>query len=384
LARSVTDLALMLDATVGSDPRDAVTAGADAHVPKSYAAGLQPGALKGARIGVLRSLFMAMPADVEGQAVYDKTLAAMRAAGAEIVDVAIPGLNDLMADYSTGTFEFAADLQRYLAQHPGAPVTSLADIVDRGLHHDQLDTRLRGSIGKPDRTSPGYQVVLARRTVVRAATDGLFERERLDAIIYPTALGRPPVIGGENIASNCPLSVVTGLPALAMPAGFTPRGLPVGMELLGRAFAEPKLLGLAYGWEQLARPRQAPFSTPPLVAGKPPGAEQAVAQISGTGSSRATIRLTYDPTTARLHMAATARGAGRDAPLAIALHRSHEATKPGPILLPLLLRSQQQGSGDLVLDGLARADLRAGRLYVVLYTQASPLGAGQARLTFKP
>ena len=60
----------------------------------------------------------------------------------------------------------------------------------------------------------------------------------------------------------------TGLPALAIPAGFTPRGLPVGLELLGAAFAEPRLLALGHGWEQLAKPRQPPFSTPPLVAGE--------------------------------------------------------------------------------------------------------------------
>ena len=275
LARSVTDLAIMLDATVGEDPADAVTKGAGAHVPKSYADALQPGALKGARIGVLRSLFAVQPADPEGKDVYDKAIAAMRGAGAELVEVAIPGLDALLADFSTGPFEFAEDLQRYLAGHPGAPVKSLADIVGRGLHHDQLDTRLRDGLGKQDRQSPGYQVVLAKRTLVRAAADALFERERLDAVIYPTSLGRPPVIGAENIASNCPLSVVSGLPALAIPAGFTPRGLPVGLELLGPAFAEQKLLGLAYGWEQLAKPRQPPFSTPPLVAGKPPVPVQA-------------------------------------------------------------------------------------------------------------
>jgi len=381
LARSVGDLAIMLDATVGSDPRDAVTAGADMHVPKSYAAALKSESLKGARIGVLRSLFVVMPADPEGKAVYDKAIAAMRGAGAELIDVTIPGLDSLLADYSTGTFEFAEDLDRYLAEHSGAPVKSLTDIVTRGLHHDQLDTRFRDRIDKPDRKSPGYQEVLAKRTVLRAATDKLFESERLDAVVYPTALGRPPVIGAENIPSNCPLSVVTGLPALAIPAGFTPRGLPVGLELLGPAFAEQKLLSLAYGWEQLAKPRQPPFSAPPLVAGKPPAPQQTVVQLAGAGSARAVIRLRYDPTSARLHADVTASGSGKNAPFAVALHRSHEGG-PGPILAPMLLRGQKQGSVDLVLDALGRADLRAGRLYAELYTEAAPLGTGRAALVF--
>ena len=382
LARSVADLAIMLDATVGEDAADAVTKGAGAHVPKSYADALQPGALKGARIGVLRSLFAIVPDDVDGKAVYDRAIAAMRGAGAEVIEVAIPGLDEMMNDASASKYEFVEDLRRYLAANPGAPVASLGEIVKAGLHHDQLDARLRDPLASPDRESPAYQLLLAKRVVTRAATDALFARERLDALLYPTALGRPPVIGAENIASNCRLSVITGLPALAMPAGFTPRGLPVGLELLGPAFAEPRLLALAHGWEQLAKPRQPPFSTPALVAGKPPGGQQTVVNLAG-GGARATIRFTWEPTTARMHADVTASGTGRNAPIAVALHRSHEGG-PGPILVPVLLRGKNSASADLVLDALARADLAAGRLYAQLYTAAAPLGTGRAVLNFKP
>ena len=382
LARSVADLAIMLDATVGEDATDAVTKGAGAHVPKSYADALQPGALKGARIGVLRSLFTILPEDGDGKLVYDRAITAMRGAGAEVIEVAIPGLDEMLTE-SGSTYEFVDDLRRYLAAHPGAPVASLDEIVKAGLHHDQLDKRLRDPLAGPDRNSPGYQVMLAKRTVARAATDALLAKERLDALLYPTALGRPPVVGAENIYSNCRLSVVTGLPALAIPAGFTPRGLPVGLELLGAAFAEPRLLALGHGWEQLAKPRQPPFSTPPLVAGKAPGPQQTVVNLAGGGTAKATIRFSYDPTTARMHADVTASGTGRDAPIAIALHRSHEGG-PGPILVPIMLRGQKRVSADLVLDALARADLVAGRLVAVLYTAAAPLGTGRTALAFKP
>lgn len=382
LARSVADLAIMLDATVGSDKRDAITAGADAHVPKSYADALQPGSLKGARIGVLRSLFTIVPDDGDGKLVYDQAITAMRNAGAEVIEVAIPGLDEMLTE-SGSMYEFVEDLRRYLAAHPGAPVASLEEIVKAGLHHDQLDKRLRDPLAGPDRSSPGYQVLLAKRTVARAATDALLTKERLDALLYPTALGRPPVIGAENIYSNCRLSVVTGLPALAIPAGFTPRGLPVGLELLGAAFAEPRLLALGHGWEQLAKPRQPPFSTPPLVAGKAPGPQQTVGSLAGGGTAKATIRFTWEPTTARLHADVIVSGNGKDAPFAIALHRSHEGG-PGPILVPIMLRGQKRVSADLVLDALARADLAAGRLAAVLYTAAAPLGTGRTALAFKP
>ena len=382
LARSVADLAVMLDATAGEDPADAVTNGAGAHVPKSYAGSLQAGALKGARIGVLRSLFAVVPDDAEGKLVYDKVLAGLRDAGAEVIEVAIPGLADMLTDSNARKFEFAEDLQRYLAAKPGIPVTSLAQVVNAGLHHDQNDEKLRVALSEPGRQSPGHQLAMAKRTVVRATTDALFVKERLDALLYPTALGRPPVIGAQEVAANCRLSADTGLPALALPVGFTPRGLPVGLELLGPAFSEPRLLALAYGWEQRAKPRQQPFSTPPLAAGKAPGPQQAMVNLSGGGTARATIRFSYEPTTARLRAAVTASGTGKDAPIAVALHRSHEGGA-GPVLAPMMIRGQKHASADLVLDGLARADLAAGRLYVVLYTQAAPLGAGRETLSFK-
>ncbi|WP_353217548.1 amidase family protein [Sandarakinorhabdus sp.] len=380
LARSVADLAIMLDASVGEDAADAVTKGAGAHMPKSYADALQTGTLKGARIGVLRSLFAVVPEDKDGKDVYEKAIASLRGAGAEVIDVTIPGLNDMLTDSNARKFEFAADLQRYLAANPDAPVKSLAQIINAGLHHDQLDRSMRETLAETGRQSPGHELALAKRTVVRAVTDALFVKERLDALLYPTALGRPPVIGAQDVHNNCRLSVDTGLPALAIPAGFTPRGLPVGLELLGPAFGEPRLLALAYGWEQLAKPRQPPFSTPPLVAGKVPGSRRAAASLAGGGTAKVAIRFTYEPTTARLHADITASNA---APMVVALHRSHEGG-PGPVLESVRLLGQKQASADLVLDALARADLGAGRLAVVLYTAAAPLGTGRTLLTFTP
>ena len=374
LARSVTDLAIMLDATVGVDPSDAVTAGAAAHVPKSYVESLAPGALKGARIGILRSLFAVQPDDSEGRPVYEAAIAGLRAAGAEVFDVELPGLSELLADNNATPYEFLEDFSRYLANRRGAPLGSLQEIVTAGLYHDQLEARFRDAVAQPGRDSAGYRAVLDKRAATRAATDALIGRERLDALLYPSALGRPPVIGAENIASNCRLSAATGLPALAIPAGFTVRGLPVGIELLGPAFSEARLLALGFGWEQVAKPRQAPFSTPPLVAGKPPAPQAGRLRI-GNG---ALLSWRYDPLTARLWVDVTAKGKGDDTPLAVAIHRTQN-DGPGPVLAQLLAPGQVRGSAELVLDARARADLAAGRLYATLHTRAAPLGAGEGR-----
>ncbi|OYU15630.1 MAG: glutamyl-tRNA amidotransferase [Alphaproteobacteria bacterium PA4] len=381
LARSVADLAIVLDATMGEDKTDAVTLGANAHKPKSYLDSLTSDALKGARIGVVRAMFVANPEDTEAKPVYDAAVAQLKAAGAEVVEVELPGGLPAPAELNAGLYEFVADLARYLAAHPGAPVGSLKAIIDAGMHHDQLDTRFADSLAAPDRTSPAYAAVLARQAATRANVEALLAGSRLDALLYPTALGRPPVIGAENIANNCRLSASTGLPAIAIPAGFTPRGLPVGIELLGAAFSEPRLIALAHGWELQAKPRRAPFSTPPLVNGRSPGMQRGTTRINA-GAAVATLSYRYDPLNARLQVAATTIGTGSAAPFALALHRSPDG-KPGPVLAQLLGPGAKSGEADLRLDARARADLAAGRLYATLHSADQPLGAEHAVLVVK-
>ena len=380
LARSVTDLAIMLDATVGPDPADASTAGAAPHVPASYRDALQPGSLMGARIGVLRTLFTATPEDTEGKAVVDAALTRLRREGAEVFDVTMPGLIDMLTAGSVINYEFKRDFAAYLAGHPGVPVAGIEAIIAAGLQHDQLDTRLRNRAEEGGVDSATYQKALATREVARQATLAVIAANRLDALLYPTTLQRPPFVGGDIGVGNdnCRFSAVTGLPALAVPAGFTPRGLPVGIELLGADFTEPRLLALAWGWEQAAQPRQPPFSTPALVNGKPPAPVPFITRITSP-HGRATIRFRYDPLTAMLAADVRLSGLGKDVPVAVALHRQH-AGGPGPVLTPLLLAGRTRGTMTVTLTGRDRADLAAGRLYAALYTRAAPLGAGEAVL----
>ena len=374
LARTVTDLAIMLDATVGPDPTDPITAEGAAHIPRSYRDALTADGLKGARIGVLRALFGTAPEDDEVAALVRKALDGMKAQGAEVVEITVPGLDDLLRDSSVITDEFKFDLAAYLAQQPNAPVKSLGEIIERGLHHDQLDATFRLRNTPEKRETEHYRQAFVKRRALRAAVLATLEEQRLDALAYPTLRRKPVMIGEPQIDTNCRLSAHSGLPAISMPAGFTTDGLPVGVELLGGVFTEATLLKFAYGWEQATKPRRAPFSTPPLVNGLAPAP---VSFDITTGGG--TVKFMYDRTTGALRYDASTAAMGTDRVIALTLQRS-DGDKPGPIIAHILAPNQASGAGTLTMRGRDREDLVAGRLYAHFYTRQSPLGTGRTQI----
>ena len=373
LARTVTDLAIMLDATVGADPNDPITADSKGHIPKSYRDALQADGLKGARIGVVRSLFGTGGEDRDYGAVVNDSLKQMKEQGAEVIDVAIPGLDDLLRDSSVILYEFKWDLADFLTKRPNAPVRTLGEILDKGLAHDQLQERLR-SRNPEKRDDEAYRKAVVKRRATLEAVKAVLEENKLDALAYPTAQRKPNLVGDEaNGGSTCQLSATTGLPAMSVAVGFGSQGTPVGLELLGAPFAEATLLKIAYGWEQHAHPRKAPFSTPALVNGRAPAPVTAEVSVPG-----ARVKFTYDAITSALHYDASAEAKEL---VALTLQRG-TADKPGAIVANLILEGQAIGAGDLMLQSKDREDLAAGRLFLHLYTRAAPLGAGRTVVQF--
>ncbi|WP_235890410.1 amidase [Sandaracinobacter neustonicus] len=379
LARSVTDLAIMLDATVGADPDDPVTAAMAGRAPPAYLQGLRPGGLKGARIGVIRAL---MTPELMDAAMRDRTTAAldrMKAEGAEIVDVELPGLDPVLKAASVIAHEFKPDFAAFLSRHPGAPISGAEDIAGKGLVHEAIDARLKQRVSAGPRDEEAYAEALSKRAEARRMLLEVMEKARVDALAYPVSLQPPPMWGAEMMGiGTCQMSAVTGLPALAIPLGLSANALPVGMDLLGRPFDEQKLLNIAYGWEQAAKPRTAPFSTPPLANRKAPPPVPFRTRTAQHGPA-ADIAFRFDPLTARLSYDARLTGLTNDTPVALTLQRTDEG-KPGPIIATLLKPGETKARADLQLDTRARADLAAGRLYVRLYTHAHPLGLDGAPL----
>ncbi len=378
LARSVTDLAIMLDATVGPDATDAVTAGGAAHIPKSYRDGLDANGLKGARIGVLRALWGSAPEDGEVTGIVQKALDGFKAQGAEVIDIVVPGVEDLLRDSSVIGDEFKFDLAAYLARQPNPPVKSLGELIERGLHHAELDATFRLRNAPEKRETEHYRQALIRRRALRAALEATLDDQRIDALAYPTLRRKPALIGEAQAGTTCQLSSHSGLPSIAIPAGFTTDGLPIALELLGGAWEEAKLLKYAFAWEQATKPRRPPFSTPPLVKGVAPAPTAADLAIGS-----ATVKFTYDTTSGALRFdAATAKLTPTDRVIGLVIHRS-DGDKPGPIVAQLLAPSQINGAGTLTMRGRNREDLVGGKLFVQFYTKQSPLGFERQQITLR-
>jgi amidase len=376
LARTVTDLALMLDATVGPDPSDPTTAASEGHIPSSYRALLRPDALKGARIGVLKNLFGAAQEDEEAGAVVHRAIETMKKRGAEIVDVTIPGLDEQLAGSSVIDAEFKFDLMDYLGQFANAPAHSLGDIIDLGLYHAELDATFKRRNALEARDSDAYRRARARRAIVRDLVVGTMAEQRVDVLAYPVLRRRPAAIGEPQRGSTCQLSPSAGLPAISIPAGFTEDGIPIGVELLGAAWTEPQLLAMAYAYEQAEHPRRPPETTPALVNGKAPGpASAAGALLSEAGPATARFAIRYDAVTGRLSYELTAP-AGMTI-VSAALRRG----TAGPIVAVLVTPSDPAASGDATLGAAAREAIRAGQLSIDVRTSRD--GVLRAPLAFR-
>jgi len=281
ITRSVKDAAIVLDVLAGYDVNDPITAEAVGRIPTTYTQSLDPGALRGARIGVIRQPLdpKTDPASAEFlqvRAVIDRAYADLRHLGAEVVDLAAIRDIDVRSArmYDDNVYETEAATDAYLAVHPNAPVRSLRDIVLSGSVVPGRARTLIAALGHTT-TELGYLQLLLRKEELRQEVLGRMADQRLDAVAYAT-FDYPPLriavdamtrrdIDLAGLGNNRRLSPVIGFPAITVPAGFTSDGLPVGLELMARPFAEPLLLRLAYAYEQGTHHRKPPSSTPALI-----------------------------------------------------------------------------------------------------------------------
>jgi amidase len=277
LARTVADVARMLDVMAGYDPDDLITALGAHTIPATYTAFLNPGGLRGARIGVLSEFFGGDAVHRDVNAVMDQVMATMTAAGATLVRVTIPGLDGLTRNIQVSEYETKVAFNHYLAAlGPRAPVKTLEEFIARGQFHSSLRAGLEADQRVADGLNhPEYRSRLLRRLDLRQAVMNALAANRLDAILYPHQRRLVSPIGEEQLERNGVLSNGTGFPAITFPGGFSapgpsaPLGVPVGVELMGPEWSEPSLIRLAFAFEQATKVRRLPASTPPLGGSTP-------------------------------------------------------------------------------------------------------------------
>ncbi|MEU6645385.1 amidase family protein [Saccharomonospora sp. NPDC046836] len=276
LAGSVRDVALILDATVGYDPKDPVTAAAKGNIPRSYLTGMTNNSLQGKKVGVFTDYFGTTDAAQDTNELVRAAIDDMAALGAESVELGPqPEIMAAAAAANRVRDEFERDLNAYLDAARGKPrdlarleppyrEITLADIATSGQVTPSVLTTLRNWVDSPTLPNPSYTEKLRQRDILQAKLTELMAEHDLDALVYPTISEPPAVIGTTQSYLNCRLAGYSGFPALSVPAGFTADGLPVGVELLGEPFAEPALLSMGYAYEQATEHRTPPESTPAL------------------------------------------------------------------------------------------------------------------------
>jgi Asp-tRNA(Asn)/Glu-tRNA(Gln) amidotransferase A subunit family amidase len=364
MARTIRDLAIALDATVGVDTADAATRVLAGRGTPKFTDSLRNDALRGARIGILTSYFT--DADGEILDTVRSAIRAMKAAGADTVRVDIPAFDSLIANTSVINYEHKFDMIDYLAKTPGEPVRSIGDILASGLESSALEARFKLADSLGTRNSDAYRRALTRQAALRDRITAVMDSLRLDALVYPTMRRKPAFVGDPQLGSTCALSAQTGLPALSIQAGFTADGLPVGIELLGRAFGDVRLVSIGYAFEQLGPRRRAPFSTPPLVSGKAPGTITFAANAGSSGGV-ATARFTYDPATSALGYDVAVRGLAAPKVQAVVLLR-RDAAGRSRVLQRLSGPNVLAASGAATLGVVDREALFGGQVYLSLVT----------------
>jgi amidase len=296
LARTVSDAAILLGAMTGVDPRDPATKDSEGKFETDYTKFLDPAGLQGARIGVLRSSFGGGrggrgargrgardgrgaaadpgpgPGPTPGLAgpLIDAALAALKSAGAVLIDPLSMSSGWGQFEGTVLNYEFKADLNAYLAAlPPEAPVHSMQQVIDFNESHKDQELQFFGqeqflsAIQRGPLTDQEYLDALegSKRAARAEGIDAVMDEHNLDAIL---GMGGGPagatdlIYGDRSVGGSSGAAAVAGYPNITVPAGLV-YGMPVGLAFFGRAWSEPRLLAIAYAFEQTLKGRRKPM-----------------------------------------------------------------------------------------------------------------------------
>jgi amidase len=276
LCRTVADAATLLGVMAGVDSRDRATAAGARHTQGDYSQFLQPGGLRGLRIGVARARFFGYSHATDQLA--EDALKLLRREGAVLVDPAdIPHIGEYDdAELQVLLYELKADLNSYLSgTNARSGCKTLKDVIDFNERQRDREMPYFGqelflqAQEKGPLTSAEYQKALrqCRRLSGQRGIDAILTRNRLDLLVAPTGSPAWPtdLVNGDHFTgSSSTPAAVAGYPSLSVPMGFA-YGLPVNLSFIGPAWSEPTMIKAAYSFEQATKHRQKPRYLPSVV-----------------------------------------------------------------------------------------------------------------------
>ena len=259
MARTVADARRIYSVIAGYDPIDPYSVAATISAPPGENADL-----KGARIGLVTN---AIGEDAGVRAIIQAAAKAFEDAGAHVEEVEIADLFDHIVNTSMYTDRSKHDVDRFLAELHDPPIRNLREAYDAGDYDKRLDLMDAIMDGPDDPDSdPDYLTRFAARHEFTLTVMNVMAG--FDALMYPSVQVPPPTLEDRaqwttlTLPTNTLIASQTWLPAITVPAGFTPEGVPVGLELTGRPYAEATLFRLAAGFERETGHRRAPTACP--------------------------------------------------------------------------------------------------------------------------
>lgn len=272
MTRTVSDGAILLSALTGIDMRDKATRASQGKAAADYTQFLNKDALRGARLGIARKFF-GFNDEVDRQ--LNALIAEMKQRGAVIIDPAeIPTSGKFDdSELEVLLYEFKADLNSYLAgRGPTIEARTLKQLIEFNEKNREREMPYFGqelfvrAEAKGPLTSKEYRAALQKNQRMSRVQgiDFVMRKHRLDALLAPT--GGPPWptdwLNGDHFTGGySTASAVAGYPHITVPAGYV-FGLPIGLSFIGGAYSEPKLIGLAYAFEQATKVRRRPQFLP--------------------------------------------------------------------------------------------------------------------------
>ena len=266
MGRTVEDAAITLGALTGIDSSDSKTLASVNNYHTDYTKFLKKDGLKGKRIGLVKK---SMGFSDKVDTLMNLAVAFLKANGAEVVEVEFPKVENYEdASFQVMLYEFKDGLNKYFAGlGENTPVRNIKELIDFNKS-DSIELRyfdqklLIAADKKGDLKSPEYKKALALMTKATRedGIDKVMNNNKLDAIMAPT--GSPAwktdlLLGDHFTGGSSSLAAISGYPAITVPMGFIDN-LPVGVTFYGRAWTEPLLLEIAYGYEQGTKHRKPP------------------------------------------------------------------------------------------------------------------------------